>query len=356
MLSELLQKIQSALRDQRFPNEAAISQGVVLPILRELQWPDHDTQVVYPEYTVEGRRVDFALCPRPNRPLVFIEVKQLGQSEGADRQLFEYAFHAGIPMAVLTDGQEWNFYLPAEPGDYEERRVYKLDLLERDLEESTRIFGRYLAYQKICSGQAIADARTDYQNVARKREIEATIPKAWQRLLEEPEQRLVDLVAERVESLCGYKPDVEPLSKFLLSQSQPSGPDVKPRPPTRVPGSIPPKNDDSGGCDLGKGVVLRDGEKMFCFRYKSSLKAHKPEGVAEARNGRLFIEGQEVRPSKGSLVQPALKVIQRKLHDISPTSGELTSLDAWEYWYVERAGKFVRVGNLRDPNRIHRRN
>jgi hypothetical protein len=354
MLEELLKRIQSALRERRFSNEAAISQGVVLPILRELQWPDHDTQVVYPEYTVKGRRVDFALCPRPNRPLVFIEVKQLGQSAGADKQLFEYAFHVGIPMAVLTDGQEWNFYLPAEPGDYEERRVYKLDLLERDLEESTRIFERYLGYQEICSGKAITDARTDYQNVARKREIEATIPKAWQRLLEEPEQRLVDLVAEKVESLCGYKPDMEPLFKFLLSRSQQSGPDVKPRPPAGV-SVFPPKREDSVGCDLGKGVVLQEGEKMFCFRYRSSLRAHKPEGVAEARNGRLFIEGQEVRPSKGSLVQPALKVIQRKLRDISPTTGELISLDAWDYWYVERAGNFVRVGDLRDPNKVHRR-
>jgi predicted type IV restriction endonuclease len=50
-------------------------------------------------------------------------VKQVGQSDRAERQLFEYAFHDGVPMAILTDGREWNFFLPGEQGDYGERRV-----------------------------------------------------------------------------------------------------------------------------------------------------------------------------------------------------------------------------------------
>jgi len=54
---------------------------------------------------------------------VFIEVKQVGQSDGGERQLFEYAFHRGVPMAILTDGQEWHFFLPAKQGDYGDRRV-----------------------------------------------------------------------------------------------------------------------------------------------------------------------------------------------------------------------------------------
>ena len=72
---------------------------------------------------------------RLRKPIAFIEVKQVGQSEGAERQLFEYAFHTGVPLAILTDGREWNFFLPAEQGDYGERRVYKLDIVERDISE-----------------------------------------------------------------------------------------------------------------------------------------------------------------------------------------------------------------------------
>jgi len=82
--------------------------------LHALGWPSYDTQIIIPEYSLEGRRVDFALCHTTGKPIAFIEVNQLGQSEGAERQLFEYAFHKGIPVAILTDGQEWNFFLPGE--------------------------------------------------------------------------------------------------------------------------------------------------------------------------------------------------------------------------------------------------
>ncbi len=122
-LVRIVQQIQSRLKTGQFVNEAAVSQGAVLPILQALGWSIFDAQIVCPEYTVEGRRVDFALCHQARRPEVFIEVKQVGQSEGADRQMFEYAFHTGVPLAILTTGQEWHFYLPAGQGTYQERRV-----------------------------------------------------------------------------------------------------------------------------------------------------------------------------------------------------------------------------------------
>ena len=84
--------------------------------------------------------MDYALCHPPREPLVMVEVKQIGQSKGADHQLFEYAFHKGVPMAVLTDGQEWHFFLPTEQGDYGERRVYKLDLSSATLKRPRRVW------------------------------------------------------------------------------------------------------------------------------------------------------------------------------------------------------------------------
>src|SRR5271169_5206529 len=150
-IREFIEKLQVPLRQGRFTTEAAVCQGIFLPILHELGWPVFDTSVVIPEYSVEGRRVDYALCHPPNRPAVFVEVKKTGFSEGADRQLFEYAFHIGVPMAILTDGQEWNFFLPGEQGDYGERRVYKLDIVERDVGECAVRLSRYLKYDAIHS-------------------------------------------------------------------------------------------------------------------------------------------------------------------------------------------------------------
>ena len=124
MLKRDIGEIRDAIKAGRFTSEAAVCQGIVLRILHALSWPTYDTQVVCPEYSVESRRVDFALCHPAGKPVVFIEVKQIGQSDtAAERQLFEYAFHKGVPMAILTDGQDWQFFLPAEQGEYGERRV-----------------------------------------------------------------------------------------------------------------------------------------------------------------------------------------------------------------------------------------
>jgi predicted type IV restriction endonuclease len=210
-----IEKVRNGLHEGRFTSEAAVSQGILLPALHELGWPVFDTSIVVPEFSIEGRRVDYALCHPENRPSVFIEVKKVGLTEGADRQLFEYAFHLGVPMAILTDGQEWSFYLPGEQGRYDERRVYKLDLLERDITEARSRLERYLSYSNVCSGAALKAARSDYQDVARVRVIEDSLPKAWDALLREQDSLLLDLFAEKVEDLCGYKPDLDACNHFL---------------------------------------------------------------------------------------------------------------------------------------------
>ena len=128
MLEQDIRDIRENLRRGRYANEAAVSQSIVRRLLGTLGWPIYDPQVVYPEYTVEGRRVDYALCHPASKPRIFVEVKAVGKSEDAERQLFEYAFHMGVPLAVLTDGREWSFFLPAGAGSYDERRIYKLDL------------------------------------------------------------------------------------------------------------------------------------------------------------------------------------------------------------------------------------
>jgi hypothetical protein len=200
-------------------NEAAVSQGVVLPILNALGWPVFDISKVVPQFSLEGRRVDYALCVHAERPVIFMEVKAVGKADGADRQLFEYAFHKGVPLAILADGREWHFYLPAEEGEYQERRVYKLDIVEREPEDISQYLERYLQYDRVCSGKALEAARSDYQDVSRRRKINATLPNAWNRLIEEKDEILLELLAEKVEDLCGYKPELDVCSQYIDSIS-----------------------------------------------------------------------------------------------------------------------------------------
>ncbi len=227
-LNELLPRIIESLRQGRYINEAAVSQGIVLPILDALGWPVFDTGSVAPEYSLEGRRVDFALLDANRRPRAFIEVKRPGQAEGADRQLFEYAFHSGVPLAILTDGQEWGIYLPAEEGTYDERRVYKLDLLAREINISTERLSRYLLCADVLSGSALEAARTDYRDAARIRLIQKALPTAWNRLLREPDELLLELLADTTEDICGYKPSLDDCARFITSPQQPSLPSQSP--------------------------------------------------------------------------------------------------------------------------------
>jgi predicted type IV restriction endonuclease len=219
-----IEAIRNGLLGGRFTNEASVSQGIVLRLLSELSWPAYDTSVVWPEYALRGRRVDFALCHPPGKPIVFIEVKKVGQGADAERQLFEYAFHEGVPLAILTTGQEWHFFLPAERGDYGERRVYKLDLLEREPSESIERLKRYLEFGAIVSGVAVEAARVDYRSIAKEREIRRTLPDAWRKLIDEGDDLLVELLAEKVESLCGFRPDPETVWTFLSSTAAPQMP------------------------------------------------------------------------------------------------------------------------------------
>jgi hypothetical protein len=55
----------------------------------------------------------------------------------------------------------------------------------------------------------------------RQTEILEAIPKAWQQLLSEPDQRLIDLVAEEVESISGHRPDSDTVASHITKQLGP---------------------------------------------------------------------------------------------------------------------------------------
>lgn len=220
-LENTLSDITARLRQGRFPNEQAISQGIVLRVLQELGWDTWDTNIVWPEFKTGEGRVDFALCHPPSKPADFIEVKQPGKAEESVRQALEYAFHTGVPFVVLTDGRTWSFYLPAEQGSYEDRRVYKLDLYERSPAEAAETLYRYLERSRVESGEALETARKEYRNRNRRWQAKAAIPEAWRELVEKGNEDLVDLVASAVESKTGVRPDDDEAAEFLAGLGKP---------------------------------------------------------------------------------------------------------------------------------------
>ncbi|WP_059369503.1 type I restriction endonuclease [Treponema endosymbiont of Eucomonympha sp.] len=215
-LAEHIQEIRNGIKLGQFSNEEAVKQGIVLRLLSALAWPCWETKTVFPEYPLDSTRVDYALCDKQGKPLVFIEVKQIGmQTDNSEKQLFQYAFHKGVPIAILTDGKEWSFYLPTQTGDYEDRRVYKLNIVERETNECVNRFTRYLDYNKTLSGETYNFALDDYKNITKTRMIESSLPEAWKRLVDERDDLLIELIGESVETVCGFKPDKNVIISFL---------------------------------------------------------------------------------------------------------------------------------------------
>lgn len=233
-LEDTIADVVGKLREGAFPNEQSVSQGIVLRILSDLHWDVFENSVVWPEYaTAGGGRADFALCEPRSKPKVLIEVKQPGKSQGGVRQSLEYAFHTGVPFVVLTDGQTWSFYLPAEAGNYEDRRVFKLDLYDQPADRSAAILERYLHWEGVASGKALESARSEYRSQARRTLARQAIPEAWMQLVEQRDELLIELVGAAVESKEGIQPSDRDVAEFLQSLSSPFIPSN--RPPPAVP-------------------------------------------------------------------------------------------------------------------------
>ncbi len=324
-LRERLANARDLLRSGRLANEAAVSSGVVLPILDALGWPAFDPSVVAPEYGVGKRRVDFALLTN-GTPAVFIEVKQPGLADGADRQLFEYAFHEGVPIAILTDGSTWHVYLPAMQGSYDDRRVYLLDLLEREPEEVAERLVRYLDRHAVECGEAFERARTDYQRAKQRKGAAESIPQAWSNLIADPSQSVIRLLAGEVERVSGFEGDARDLRSFLSSLRPEAGSLPKPKQTTRRPSTprasepriseLPETgfmiNGDFTPCKSGRDVLagvftaLAKRDASFPERFAQQVRGKKRAYLARTRSelvpGHPELESQSAEIAPGWFV------------------------------------------------------
>jgi hypothetical protein len=271
-LETILADITARLRQGRFPNEQAISQGIVLRVLQELGWETFDTTLVWPEYGTGEGRVDFALCHPPAKAAVFIEVKQPGRAEEGIRQSLEYAFHTGVPFVTLTDGKTWSFYLPAEQGSYEERRVYKLDLFERAPAEAAAAIQRYLQRSLVESGDALETARKEYRGRNRQAQARAAIPEAWRELVGKGDELLVDHLAGAVESKAGVRPNDDDVAEFLAGLDRPTSGDPlrRDRATVSTPRAPAPAQPGGFGESPRRGKLLLGGKE---FTYNNAKEA-----------------------------------------------------------------------------------
>ena len=257
------------LGSNRLENEAQVKQAVILPVLRALGWDDADPDAFRPEYAVEGGLVDYALFDR-SMPRVFVEAKRKGAiSADGEEQLFRYAANQGVPLLVLTDGNVWALYLSMAEGVPSERRFFVTQLEQADVSECAESFGSLLRKDRVVSGAARREAERRHESVRARMRARDGINSAWQELLAGPDEMLRDLLAEKVETDSGIKPDLKDVESFLRAVPSSLLPPQEPDRPEPVAG-LPRKGRRTQSGGKIRGFVLR-GQRVECRNARTTL-------------------------------------------------------------------------------------
>jgi hypothetical protein len=108
--------------------------------------------------------------------------------------------------------------------------------------------------------------------------------------------------------------------------------------------------------DLGQGVRLQAGDRLFLFLSEKSKSAEKPDGTAEvgaAADG-IYVESRKVEHSRGSPLAAAMLIFQQRAVK-DGRAEKVVSLNAWLKWHVLRDDRFVPLYELKDPALARRR-
>ena len=161
--AEMLEKIRSQANVLSKLEERAVELGVVIPVLRQLDWDTDLIAEVFPQQVIRMvanaggyGQMDYALQVE-RRCKVLLEVKRWSVELGGahEVQLNSYCLAASgsggaaPELAVLTNGRNWNFYRThwsreGQPPIGEIREFLKLDIINDDLSELEGYFREFL--------------------------------------------------------------------------------------------------------------------------------------------------------------------------------------------------------------------
>jgi len=98
---------------------------------------------------------------------------------------------------------------------WEERKFYTIDLEIQEPEDVADKFIEFLSKDNISSDEAIKKAEATHKDQQKSKVIEKTLPEAWNKIISEPEETLVNLLSDTTESLCGHSVRDDLAIKFL---------------------------------------------------------------------------------------------------------------------------------------------
>ena len=223
-----------ALREEVEGVRAAIAKGdadgaseqeakawFITPIVEALGWRGRDRVRLDYSPNPEHMQMDYALRGPDETIVALIEATAPGQDLGGRvTQTLNDAFRAGIPLCVLTTGVNWWLYLLLdERSALLDRYFAKLDVRTDPLEALEDCLTSCLGYEAVVDGTARVRARQLLDDRRNEECLLAEIPRVWRRLLEGPDDLLVELVQEEVERAVDLRPSVKQVAAVIQGRA-----------------------------------------------------------------------------------------------------------------------------------------
>ena len=208
----LREKLEQIRSNPKPANEEAAKFQILAPILAELGWDPFGLEILW-EHSVGatkgGGRVDIALKAEGSiRALIEAKAPGAQLSQHVD-QVLMYAYREGVDICVLTDGLQWWLYLPREKGEPEKRRFAVLNVDTDPVEQLCDDLNTFLGRESLRSGHAERRAEQVLKARREAEKLEEKMPTIWQRMLDEPDEELVELIGQRVYSELSLRPGRE---------------------------------------------------------------------------------------------------------------------------------------------------
>ena len=161
----MLSDIQNVINDWNLEdspqNEQKVREALIFQILSHLGWSNSEIKT---NYSIrKGEVPDYVLLVEEKLKAI-IEAKgediKLGEEER--QQLKYYVFERGksepvVPLAVLTNGKEWEFYFPSEIASFDKRRLVSIAINEPLL---PHLMISVLSRRNVVSEKAVQNAET----------------------------------------------------------------------------------------------------------------------------------------------------------------------------------------------------
>lgn len=227
-MKSTLENIIERLKKVDYKNEEHVRLSLVLRILFELGWDIWNPQEVNSEFVVvpheDSTRVDLALFLQPYRkPTIFIEIKSVGKLlqnlSNIEIQVRDYNRNNTAPIAILTDGRYWRFYLSIAVGEFSSKCFEKIDLLDenKSIDDLQLIFDSFLSKEALETDRAIEDAKIYHRRTEEERFMIEALPAARKDAEDDPITSLVDCFIKKCSDY-GFDISKDEATVFIKNQ------------------------------------------------------------------------------------------------------------------------------------------